>query len=83
VIARSHRRGGGDLVRQGPNSMRPTPLLPLGFLRRPQFVDANVIWLLAAMTCWGAVFFLAVNLQVGLGGCDPSPPGCCSPRSTW
>jgi hypothetical protein len=26
-----------------------------------------VVWLLAAVTCWGAVFFLAVNLQVGLG----------------
>jgi EmrB/QacA subfamily drug resistance transporter len=43
------------------------PLLPLGLLRRRQFLGANVIWLLAAMTCWGAVFFVAVHLQVTLG----------------
>ncbi|HSK90589.1 MAG TPA: MFS transporter [Euzebyales bacterium] len=45
----------------------PDPLLPLGLLRRRPFVGANVIWLLGAMTCWGAVFFLAVHLQVTLG----------------
>ena len=44
----------------------PDPLLPLGLLRRRPFVGANVIWLLGAMTCWGAVFFLAVHLQVTL-----------------
>jgi EmrB/QacA subfamily drug resistance transporter len=43
------------------------PLLPLRLLRRRQFLGANAIWLLAAMTCWGAVFFLAVHLQVTLG----------------
>jgi CubicO group peptidase (beta-lactamase class C family)/MFS family permease len=44
----------------------PDPLLPLGLLRRRRFVGANTIWLLAAMTSWAAVFFLAVNLQIGL-----------------
>jgi len=44
----------------------PDPLLPPGLLRRRPFVGANVIWLLGAMTCWGAVFFLAVHLQVTL-----------------
>jgi EmrB/QacA subfamily drug resistance transporter len=43
------------------------PLLPLRFFRRRQFVGANVIWLLGCMTCWGAVFFLAVTLRVTLG----------------
>ncbi|HSJ45793.1 MAG TPA: MFS transporter [Euzebyales bacterium] len=43
------------------------PLVPLAFFRRRQFVGANVIWLLGAMTCWGAVFFLAVTLQTTLG----------------
>jgi Na+/melibiose symporter-like transporter len=43
------------------------PLVPLAVFRRRQFVGANVVWLLAAMTSWGAVFFLAVHLQVTLG----------------
>lgn len=43
------------------------PLLPLAFFRRRQFVGANIIWLLACMTSWGAVFFLAVTLQTTLG----------------
>lgn len=43
------------------------PLLPLAFFHRRQFVGANLIWLLGSMTCWGAVFFLAVSLQVTLG----------------
>jgi MFS family permease len=43
------------------------PLLPLEFLRRRQFVGANAVWLVAAMTSWGGVFFLAVQLQVTLG----------------
>jgi EmrB/QacA subfamily drug resistance transporter len=43
------------------------PLLPLAFFRRRPFVGANVIWLLGCMTCWGAVFFLAVSLQTTLG----------------
>ena len=30
-------------------------------------MGANVIWLLGCMTSWGAVFFLAVHLQVTLG----------------
>jgi MFS family permease len=42
------------------------PLLPVGLLRRRPFVGANVIWLLGGMTCWGAVFFLAVTLQITL-----------------
>jgi MFS family permease len=43
------------------------PLLPLALLRRRTFVGANIVWLLSGMTCWGAVFFLAVTLQVTLG----------------
>lgn len=43
------------------------PLLPLVFFRRRQFIGANILWLLAAMTSWGAVFFLAVTLQTTLG----------------
>jgi EmrB/QacA subfamily drug resistance transporter len=43
------------------------PLVPLAVFRRRQFVGANIVWLLVAMTSWGAVFFLAVHLQVTLG----------------
>jgi EmrB/QacA subfamily drug resistance transporter len=43
------------------------PLLPLALFRRRQFVGANLVWLVGCMTCWGAVFFLAVHLQVTLG----------------
>jgi EmrB/QacA subfamily drug resistance transporter len=43
------------------------PLVPLGFFRRPRFLGGNVVWLLACLTCWGAVFFLAVALQTTLG----------------
>lgn len=43
------------------------PVLPLRFFRRPAFLGGNVVWLLGAMTSWGATFFLAVSLQTTLG----------------
>ena len=43
------------------------PLLPIHLLRRRVFVGSNVIWLIAALTMWGAVFFVAVMLQTTLG----------------
>jgi EmrB/QacA subfamily drug resistance transporter len=42
------------------------PMLPLRFFRRRLFVGGNLVWLLANMTCAGAVFFVAVMLQVTL-----------------
>jgi EmrB/QacA subfamily drug resistance transporter len=46
---------------------RRDPLLPLGFFRRRRFLGGNLVWLLGCLTCWGAVFFVAVTLQVTLG----------------
>jgi EmrB/QacA subfamily drug resistance transporter len=43
------------------------PLLPLAFFRRRRFVGANAVWLVVCMSSWGAVFFLAVNLQASVG----------------
>jgi EmrB/QacA subfamily drug resistance transporter len=43
------------------------PIVPLGFFRRRRFLGGNAVWLLAALTCWGAVFFLAITLQTTLG----------------
>lgn len=43
------------------------PLLPLRFLRHRRFMGGNTTWLLACMTSWGAVFFVAVMLQTILG----------------
>lgn len=43
------------------------PLLPPHLLRRRVFLGGNLVWLLAAMTSWSAVFFLAVTLQTTLG----------------
>lgn len=43
------------------------PLLPVGLLRRRQFVGGNLIWLVACLTSWSAVFFVAVMLQTTLG----------------
>ena len=43
------------------------PLLPIRLLRRKVLVGGNVIWLVAALTMWAAVFFVAVMLQTTLG----------------
>jgi MFS family permease len=43
------------------------PMLPFRLFRRPAFLGGNLVWLLGAMTSWGAVFFLAVSLQTTLG----------------
>jgi EmrB/QacA subfamily drug resistance transporter len=43
------------------------PMLPLRFFRRRRFLGGNLIWLLACMTSWAAVFFVAVMLQATLG----------------
>jgi EmrB/QacA subfamily drug resistance transporter len=43
------------------------PMLPLRFFRQRIFLGGNAVWLLASMTSWGAVFFLAVTLQTTLG----------------
>jgi MFS family permease len=43
------------------------PLLPLGLLRRRPFLGGNLIWLVACITSWGAIFFVAVMLQTALG----------------
>jgi MFS family permease len=43
------------------------PLLPMHLLRLKVFVGSNVIWLIGALTMWGAVFFVAVMLQTTLG----------------
>lgn len=43
------------------------PMLPLRFFRNRRFLGGNVIWLLGCLTSWGAVFFVAVALQVTLG----------------
>jgi EmrB/QacA subfamily drug resistance transporter len=43
------------------------PMLPLGLFHRPVFVGGNLIWLLGGMTCWSAVFLVALALQVTLG----------------
>jgi EmrB/QacA subfamily drug resistance transporter len=43
------------------------PMLPLRFFKRRLFVGGNLVWLLASMTCSGAVFFVAVMLQATLG----------------
>jgi EmrB/QacA subfamily drug resistance transporter len=45
----------------------PDPLLPLRLFRRRVFVGSNLGWLLACLTSWGGVFFLAVLLQNTLG----------------
>jgi MFS family permease len=62
-----HRRGGGRRLVVTVERRSADPLLPLALLRRRAFVGANIVWLLGGMTCWGAVFFLAVTLQVTLG----------------
>jgi EmrB/QacA subfamily drug resistance transporter len=43
------------------------PLFPVHLFHRRVFVGGNVVWLLACLTSWGAVFFLAVMLQTVLG----------------
>ena len=43
------------------------PMLPLRFFRRRAFLGGNLVWMLGALTSWGAVFFLAVTLQATLG----------------
>ena len=43
------------------------PMLPLRFFRNRVFLGGNLIWLLGCLTSWGAVFFVAVTLQVTLG----------------
>lgn len=43
------------------------PMLPLRLFRRRVFLGGNVVWLLAAMVSWAAVFFVAVSLQTTLG----------------
>jgi EmrB/QacA subfamily drug resistance transporter len=43
------------------------PLFPVHLFHRRAFVGGNVVWLLACLTSWGAVFFLAVMLQTVLG----------------
>lgn len=46
---------------------RPDPMLPLGLFRRRTFLSGNIVWLLGSMTCWAAVFFVAVSVQTTLG----------------
>jgi MFS family permease len=41
-------------------------MLPLRVFRRRCFLGGNLVWLLGSMTCWGAVFFVAVMLQATL-----------------
>lgn len=43
------------------------PLLPRRLLGRRLFLGGNLIWLVACITSWGAVFFVAVMLQTTLG----------------
>jgi EmrB/QacA subfamily drug resistance transporter len=43
------------------------PMLPMRLFRRRAFLGGNLVWLLGAMTSWGALFFLAVSLQTTLG----------------
>jgi MFS family permease len=43
------------------------PLLPRRLLGRRPFLGGNLIWLVACITSWGAVFFVAVMLQTTLG----------------
>lgn len=43
------------------------PLLPRRFLGRRRFLGGNIIWLVACITSWGAIFFVAVTLQTTLG----------------
>ena len=43
------------------------PMVPLRFFRRRAFLGGNLVWLLGALTSWGAVFFLAISLQTTLG----------------
>ena len=43
------------------------PMLPLELFRRRVFVGGNLIWLLGGMTCWSAVFLVALALQVTVG----------------
>jgi EmrB/QacA subfamily drug resistance transporter len=43
------------------------PMLPLRFFRQRAFVGGNLVWMLGALTSWGAVFFLAITLQATLG----------------
>lgn len=43
------------------------PLLPRRLLGRRPFLGGNLIWMLACITSWGAVFFVAVMLQTTLG----------------
>jgi MFS family permease len=43
------------------------PMLPLRFFRRRAFLGGNLVWMLGALTSWGAVFFLAIALQATLG----------------
>lgn len=45
----------------------PDPLLPPALFRRRRFVAGNLIWLVACLTSWGAVFFVAVGIQAVLG----------------
>lgn len=44
----------------------PDPLLPLRLFRNRRFVGGNLIWMIGAMSSWGAVFFTAVMLQTTL-----------------
>lgn len=43
------------------------PMLPLRFSRRRVFLGGNLVWLLACMVSWAAVFFVAISLQTTLG----------------
>jgi MFS family permease len=43
------------------------PMLPLRFFRRRAFLGGTLVWMLGALTSWGAVFFLAIALQATLG----------------
>lgn len=43
------------------------PVLPRRLLGRRPFLGGNLIWLVACITSWGAVFFVAVMLQTSLG----------------
>jgi EmrB/QacA subfamily drug resistance transporter len=77
LIVGSQQRGGLSIAALGLGAVgaamfalverrSPDPLLPLRLLRRRRFIGGNIVWLIAAMTSWGAVFFLAVMLQTSL-----------------
>lgn len=57
--------GGTVFVRVQRNAT--DPLLPRRLLRHRRFLGGNLIWLVACITSWGAVFFVAVMLQTTLG----------------